>query len=151
MDHSEVSQILHQLGVQFNTLKSSDSFAAFEVPDFGSRIVWSLEKYEENNDDWNIVIVYPQHDMREVREKIIWALAQGGFFHYLREEYPNTFKKMLSGHSGEDWHKKIIKKRLDFFGNKPRYEYYKLLNQGYLKESSSAILSVDAGFYDIIY
>lgn len=149
--HDEISQILHQLGVRFNTLKATDDFAVFEVPEFGTRVVWSVEKYEDANEDWYMVVVYPQHDMREVRGNIIWTLAKGGFFNYLRSEYPNTFKQMLAGRSGEDWHQKIIKKRLEFFGNKPKYKYYRDMNLDYLRESSTIVMSLDPGFYDIIY
>lgn len=149
--HDEVSQILHQLGVGFRTLRASDDFAVFEMPDFGARVIWSIEGYNEENEDWNILVVYPQHDVRVVRENIIWLLARGGFFHYLRSEYPNTFKQMLAGRSGEDWHKKIIKNRLAFFGDKPKYKYFKELNKAYLQEPSTVIGSLDPGFYDIIY
>jgi len=150
MEHEDVSQMLHQLGVDFNTLKATDGLAIFEVTKFGLRVIWSLEKYEENSDDWNILIVYPIHEQREVREKIIWALAEGGFFHYLRTNYPNTFNKMLAGREGEDWHSRIVKKRLEKFGDKSKYNYFKELNEDYLRESSMAVLSFDAGFYDII-
>jgi hypothetical protein len=150
MESDEITQMLHQLGVSFNKLKSTNEFVLFEVPEFGLRVIWSLVKYEEENDEWNVVIVYPQHEQREVREKIIWALGRGGFFHYLRVNYPNTFNKMLAGREGEDWHRKIIKKRLEEFGNKPKYNYYRDLNEQGLRESSMIILSMDPGFYDFI-
>jgi len=150
MEHDDVSQMLYQLGVDFNILKATDEFALFEVPEFGLRVIWSLTKYEENNDEWNIVIVYPIHEQKDVRERIIWALAKGGFFHYLRHNYPNTFNKMLAGREGEDWHRKIINKRLALFGKKPKYAYFKELNGEGLVESSMAVLSLDPGFYDFI-
>lgn len=149
--HDDVSQILNQLGVGFNTVRSRDDFAVFEVPDYGARIIWSIEGYEEDSEEWNVLVIYPQHNPREVREKIIWLLAKGGFFHFLRLEYPNTFKQMLAGRSGEDWHQKIIKKRLEFFGNKPKYKYFREMNLDYLRESSTVVLSLDPGFYDIVY
>lgn len=149
MEYDDVSQMLYQLGVDFNTLKATDDMAVFEVAEFGLRIIWSLEKYEDSsNDDWKIVIVYPIEEQRKVREKIIWALAEGGFFHYLRTEYPNTFNKMLAGREGEDWHTKIIKKRLEKFGDKPKNNYFRTLNEDYLKESSMFVLTIDPGFYD---
>ena len=150
MEHDDVSQMLHQLGVDFNTLKVTDEFAIFEVPKFGLRVVWSLVKYEENNDEWTVVVVYPIHTQADVRDRIMWALARGGFFHYLRHNYPNTFNKMLAGREGEDWHRKIIKKRLKSFGDNPKYAYFKALNEEGLIESSMAILSIDPGFYDFI-
>lgn len=150
-NYDDVLQILKQLNVHINTLKTTNDFAVFEIPDFGIRVVWSLEKYEEIKEDWTTVVVYPQHTSREVRETIMWALAKNGFFHYLRMEYPNTFKQMLSGRSGEDWHKKIITKRLEFFGDKPKYKYFKDLNSAYLRESFALILSLDPGFYDMLY
>ena len=151
IEQDEISQILHQLGVEFNLTRSSDELAVFDIPQFGTRVIYSVPYLESDEDDWYVVIAFPKHDVREVRENIIWAMAKGGFFNYLRTEYPNTFKQMLAGRSGEDWHQKIIKKRLEFFGDKPKYQYYRELNETYLRESSMAILSVDEGFYDIIY
>jgi len=151
MDHEDVSQMLHQLGVDFTTRKATDEFALFEVPMFGVKVIWALTKYEEDNDDWTIVIVYPTHDQRDVRERVIWALAKGGFFHYLRFHYPNTFSKMLAGREGEDWHRKIINKRLELFANKPKYNYFISLNKDYLRESSMFLLSADPGFYDFMF
>jgi len=150
MEPDDIAQMLNQLGVDFNILKSTKEFALFEIQEFGLRVIWSLEKYEEKNDEWNIVIVYPQHSQRLVRERVIWGLAKGGFFHYLRTNYPNTFNKMLAGREGEDWHRKIINKRLDEFEAKPKYNYYRDLNEQALNESSMIILSIDQGFYDFI-
>lgn len=150
MESDDIAQMLNQLGVDFDRLKSTNEFVLFEVPEFGLRVIWSLEKYEEDNDEWNVVIVYPQHSQRDVREKVMWNLAKGGFFHHLRVNYPNTFNKMLAGREGEDWHRKIIKKRLEEFGDKPKYNYYRDLNEQGLRESSMVILSMDPGFYDFV-
>jgi len=150
MEHDDVFQMLHQLGVEFNVVKSNIDISIFEVPKFGLKVVWAATKYEEDNDDWNVVIIYPIHDQREVRENIIWSLAKGGFFHYLRNTYPNTFSQMLAGRSGEDWHKKILTKRLEKFGDKPKYNYFAELNHAYMDESSMSIISIDQGFYDFV-
>jgi len=151
MEYDNVVQILHQLGVDFRPLKVTDDIAIYEVPQFGTKVVWSLVKYEDTDVEWNVVVVYPQHTVKDVRDDILWSLAKGGFFNYLRNKYPNTFKQMLAGRSGEDWHQKIIKKRLEFFGDKPKYNYFKELNTDYLRESSSVIMSVDESFYDVVY
>jgi len=150
IEQNDVAQILHRLGVDFVQKKSGNEFAVYEVPMFGLKAIWTLTKYEESSDDWNIVIIYPYDALALVRENIMWELAKGGFFHYLRTNYPNTFHRMLAGREGEDWHRKIINKRLELFGNKPKYNYFRALNKEGAPVSSSQILSVEPGFYDFL-
>jgi len=150
IDHDDVEHILHQLGVDFSQKLSGNEFAVFEVLDFGVKVVWSLTKYEEMSNDWNVVIVYPYSELSIVREEIIWELAKGGFFHFLRTNFPNTFNKMLAGRSGEDWHRKIINKRLELYGTKKMYNYYRLMNKDKMNVPFAQILSIDPGFYDFI-
>jgi hypothetical protein len=150
IDHDDITQMLYRLGVDFNQKKATDEFAVYEVPMFGLKIIWSATKYEEISNEWNIIIVYPHEELKKAREEIIWELARGGFFHYLRTNFPNTFNQMLSGRTGEDWHNKIIKKRLDTYGNKPKYNYYRNLNKEGLNVPFSNVLSVEPSFYDII-
>jgi len=150
MEREDIPQILYQMGVGFNTERESDDFAVYLVHDFGLKIIWSLTKYDYPGNDWRVVLVYPIHKLSESREDIIWGLAEGGFFHYLRTTFPNTFNKMLAGREGEDWHRKIITKRLEKFGDKPKYEYYRELNKDGLRESSMALMSLDPGFFDFL-
>jgi hypothetical protein len=150
IDYDDVALILRRLGVDFIQKKSTNEFAVYEVPMFGLKVIWSATKYEELSIEWNIIIIYPHDDTNMVRENIIWELARGGFFHYLRTTFPNTFNQMLSGRQGADWHNKIINKRLETYGNKPKYNYYRNLNKDGLKIPFSNILSVEPGFYDVI-
>lgn len=150
MEREDIPQILYQLGVDFNTERDSDEFSIYLVPDFGLKVIWSMTKYDYPSDDWRVVMVYSIHSMKEARENIIWGLAKGGFFHYLRNQFPNTFNKMLAGREGEDWHSKIIKKRLESYGDKPKYNYFRELNRYGLQESSMVNMSLDPGFYDFL-
>jgi hypothetical protein len=150
IEHNDIAQILHRIGVDFIQKKASDEFAVFEIPMFGVKVIWSLTKYEEKSDDWNVLIVYPYEDMSAVRDNIMWDLARGGFFHYLRTNFPSTFQQMLAGRTGEDWHRKITKKRMEIYGSKPKYAYYRSLNKEGSPMSSSQILSVEPGFYDLM-
>lgn len=150
IDKEDIEQILYQLGVGFNIERDTNEFASFLVEEFGLKVVWSLPYFYEQEDDWNVIVVKPTQMLNEVRENIIWGLAEGGFFHYLRMNFPNTFYKMLAGREGEDWHKKIINRRLAKYGDRPEYNYHKQLNKDALPESSTMLLSMDPGFYDII-
>jgi len=150
LDHQDVAGMLARMNVPFKLAKASTDTATFEVNLFGVRIVWHVGNVVSKDDGWRYVFVKPEDDLRKTRMDIVWELARSGYFHYLRMNYPNTFKAMLAGHGGEDWHRIIIAKRLESYGNNPKFGYLKMLNQDALKQPSTAVLSMDPGFYDFL-
>ncbi|MFA7247691.1 MAG: hypothetical protein WC169_11015 [Dehalococcoidia bacterium] len=150
LEINDVTQILYQLQVGFSQRASGNDSAVFEIRDFGLKLIWSTAKGYDVANDWNVLTINPEDKLPHVREEILWELAKGGFFHHLRTNFPNTFKQMLSGRSGEDWHNKIIKKRLELYGIKKRYNYHRTLNQEMLNVPFAQVLSIDPGFYDFL-
>ena len=150
LEKDDIPDILRYWGVEYKSVKMTDDLAIYEVPLFGVRVIWSVSKYEASSTDWNSVVAYPLDEVRDVRERIVWALAKCGFFYYLRSMHPSTFKKMLAGREGEDWHRKIIKKRLEGYGTDPKYRFLRELNEDKLNQSSIVILGNDPGFYDFV-
>ena len=150
MEREDVEQILAHMGVVFNEEGGNSDFSIFFVPQFGLKVIWSLMQYADPRKDWRTVIIYPTHMLNEAREEILWGLWKGGYGHYLRMNLPNTFNRLLAGREGEDWHQKIIKKRLEIFGKDPKHNYWRELNREGLRESSMVMLSLDPGFYDFM-
>jgi len=150
LDHVDVSSILARMNIMFRLIKASADIATFEIPMFGIKVIWHMGNVPYKDDGWRYVFIKPEDEMKKIRMSIVWEMARSGYFHYLRMNYPNTFKQMLAGHGGEDWHRIIITKRLEIYGNNPKYSYLKLLNQDALKQPSTAVLAMDPGFYDFL-
>ena len=91
--------------------------------------------------------IKPDDILEEKRMEVIWELMKSGYMHYLRTEIPRTFKELIIS---KGWDKKIINKRLELYGDDPKYNYWRELNKWALKESSTYVLSVDPGFFDFL-
>lgn len=150
LDHEDIAGMLARMNIPFKLARASADTATFEIGLFGIRVVWHVGNVASKDDGWRYVFIKPEEDVRKARMDIVWELARGGYFHYLRMNYPNTFKQMLAGRGGEDWHRIIISKRLESYGNNPKYSYVKALNQDALKQPSTFVLAMDPGFYDFL-
>ena len=146
----EVLQIMNTLLFQFNIGYDRHDYGGssiFTVPVFGAKIVY-LDGQEFDNkilNGWNIVYIHPDFDIRKSKERIVWCLVQGGFFHYLRNNYNKTFQYMMSQ---EGWGKLLIQERLKRYKEVPRYVYFAELNKDALRAAETWVLSQDNGFFD---
>ena len=146
---NDIEQMVYLFGVEFDTT-TVESTTIFEIPMFGTKIYFiesdaALTPVMERG--WRIVSVRPNNSFEEKKMEIFWELMKSGYIHYLRTEVPRTFKAMIAQ---QGWDKKIIKKRLEIYGNDPKYNYWRNLNQWALKEASTYVLSMDPGFFDFL-
>ena len=146
---NDIEQMVYLFGVEFNTT-TAKSTTIFEIPMFGTKIYFiesdaALTPVMERG--WRIVSVRPNNSFEEKKMEIFWELMKSGYIHYLRTEVPRTFKAMIAQ---QGWDKKIIEKRLEIYGNDPKYNYWRNLNQWALKEASTYVLSMDPGFFDFL-
>lgn len=143
-----VNMLLFQFNVKYERRDHGDS-SIFTVPHFGVKVVY-LDGQEFDNkilDGWYVVYVHPDYEVTKAKEKIVWGLVKGGYFHYLRNNYKKTFHYMLSN---EGWGKKLIQERLSRFKDLPKYAYFIDLNKDALKATETWLLSQDPGFFDAI-
>lgn len=146
----EVLQIVNTLLFQFNVQYDRHDYgnsSIFTVPKFGVKIIY-LDGQEFDKkilDGWNIVYVHPDFDVIKSKERIVWVLVQGGYFHYLRNKYKKTFHYMLSN---EGWGRLIIQERLKRYRELPKYVYFNELNKDALQAAETWVLSQDSGFFD---
>lgn len=98
-------------------------------------------------DGWRTVFFGIEDNVNDKRKELLWLLAQGGYFRWLRMTFSNQFRDILLNNnlSGE-----IINRRLEFYGDKPKYKFLKQTNEKAKTTSVSYILSVDPGFFDYI-
>jgi hypothetical protein len=100
-----------------------------------------------SDDSWRIITVRSNDSFEEKKMEVIWELMRSGYFSYLRSERPRTFKEMIVQ---QGWHRKIIEKRLELYGDCPKHNYLRDLNRWAAKQSSGYLLSTDPGFFDYL-
>ena len=150
MNVEEVVQMLFVLVSQFNISYKQQNIgksAIFEIQKFGVKIVY-LDGQEFDKrvlDGWYVAWIHPDYDLKEAREKIVWALVRGGYFHYLRTAYKKTFGSMISS---QGWDRLLIEYRMKLFKNEPKYAYQREINEDAIKMSPSYLMSLDPGFFD---
>jgi len=146
----EVLQIVNTLLFQFNVGYDIHNYAnssIFTVPMFGVKIIY-LDGQEFDKkilDGWYLVYIHPDFDVKKSKERIVWGLVQGGFFHYLRNNYKKTFHYMISQ---EGWGKLLIQERLKRYKELPKYAYFGELNKDALRVAETWVMSQDPGFFD---
>lgn len=152
MDVDEILQIINVLLFQFNISYDKHDYgdsSIFTVTQFGLKIVYLDGQLFDNKilDGWHVVYIHPDYDVIKTKEKIVWGLVKGGYFHYLRNNYKKTFHHMISQ---EGWGKRIIQERLRRYKELPKYVYFGELNKDALRTSETWVLSQDQGFFDFI-
>jgi len=148
----EVMQIMNVLLFQFNVEYDRYNYgdsSIFTVAKFGTKIVYLDGQEFENKilDGWNVVYVHPDYDVVKSKERIVWGLVKGGYFHYLRNNYKKTFRHMISN---EGWGKRLIQERMRRYREDPKYAYYGELNKDALRASETWVMSQDPGFFDAV-
>lgn len=146
---NDIDQMLHLFGVEFEVVGAGD--VVYKVPMFGVQIIFSPSglspKSTHSIKGWRVVGISSKDDFEEKKMEVMWELMRSGYMHYLRTEFSNTFKQMINFHN---WDKKIVKKRLELYGDDPKYNYLRDLNQWALKQSAGYLLSTDMGFFDFL-
>ena len=140
--------LLSHYNVEFNIVNAGDS-RIFEVSKFGVKIVY-LDGHlfdDKTLKDWHVSYVHPDYDIAKSRKVIIFGLMNGGYFHYLRTNYKNTFGRLITF---EGFDRILNEERKRVYKDKPKYNYMKEIMKKAEKEGSTYTLSIDPGFFDWI-
>jgi hypothetical protein len=143
-----VFALLNQYGI-VNKKQVIETNIIYEVPQFGTKIAFMDGQHFDKKllDGWHVAYVFPDFDFIEARDKVIWTLVKGGYFHYLRNNFKNTFNRML--HS-EGWDKALVDHRKKSYKDLPKFAYWKDLNSKLGGVTYNYAMSIDPGFFDII-
>jgi len=146
--HQMLFNMLSLYNIEFSMVNAGDS-RIFEVPKFGVKIIYLDGQLFDKKvlKDWHIAYVHPDYTIPRAKDAIIWGLVKGGYFHYLRHNYKNTFNKMMAF---EGWDKMMYKERDRVYKDKPKYNYIRELMKKVEQEGPMYTLSVDPGFFDFI-
>lgn len=145
-DIVDVEQMVRLFNLDFNRVDQGDG-AIFVIEMFGVQVVFNAPHAKLNTKDWWTVIINPDDNLEEKRYEVLWELVRGGYFHYLRTEYPNTYKKMFSMFN---YDKRLVDERLRVYGSKPKYNYFRELNTALKGRAANFVMATDPGFYDFL-
>ena len=149
----DIETVLYSLLTQFKVGYSIEGYSngnMIKVGGFGLKILFVTGAEFENKvlKDWRIVWVYPDFTLDEAKDKIIWGLVKGGYFHYLRMNYKRTFDQMFYF---QNWGNRLAKYRKKIYKDLPKYNYLRELNNDAMGSPTSYVLSIDPGFYDWVF
>jgi len=146
---NDIDQMLALFGVECEVVEAGD--IVYKVPMFGIQIIFSPSglspKSTQSGKGWRVIGISSTSNFEEKKMEVMWELMRSGYMCYLRTEHSNTFKQMINFHN---WDRKIIERRLELYGDDPKYNYLRDLNKWALKQSASYLLSIDPGFFDFL-
>lgn len=146
MDTQDVEQMVRSFNVNFNRVNYEDG-ALFVIEEFGVQVIFNAPSLKYDAKKWWVTIIELTDDLEDKRMEVLWNMVRGGYFHYLRSEYPNTYRKMFSMFN---YDKRLIDERLRIYGDKPKYNYFRQLNVGAKNRAANFIMATDPGFYDFL-
>lgn len=103
------------------------------------------DQVKQSYPDWRVIYITTFDNMLEKKEEVIWKLMEGGYMRWVRTTYPRPFNELVVM---QEFGKKIIKRRLEIYKNKPRYNFLVEDNEDAINYPATTILSWDPGFYD---
>jgi hypothetical protein len=158
-----MEELEDQIKIVLDTLRVSsrkislikDVSFQFVIDDFGviisgiNRADYKLvkEAVEGQFPGWRDIYFTTFDEVNQIKEDIIWELMKGGYMRWVRFTFPRQFNNLIAM---EGFGKKIIKKRLEIYGDKPKYRFFVSDNEAALVDADSYILSIDPGFYDMM-
>lgn len=148
----ELDNIVFVLLNQFNIQTKKqviETNVVYEVPQFGTKIIFMDGQHFDKKfvEGWHVAYIFPDFDSAEARNKIVWALVKGGYFHYLRNHFKNTFNHML--HS-EGWDRALVEHRKKSYKDVPKFAYWRDLNNKLGDVTFNYTLSIDPSFFDTV-
>lgn len=144
-----VNNLLFNYNVKYDVREVGDS-SIFTIEKFGTKVVFmdGQEFSDKELEGWNVGYVHPDYEIKKAVEKVFLALMRGGYIHYLRMNYPRTFKSIMTF---EGWDKIIRDRRKEIYSKYPKYNYWLELNQLADMVPTTEAIAKDPSIYDILF
>jgi len=98
----------------------------------------------ESYPNYRYVYVSTYDNLIEKRDEIVWALMEGGFMTYIRENFPRQFNRLIADGFGA----KIIRERLRRWADRPMYKFFIDENIKAKDVPTTMVLSMEPAFFD---
>jgi len=99
---------------------------------------------KEHHPDYRYVYVSTYDDLIAKRDEIIWALMEGGFMTYIRQNFPRQFQQLVTDGFGN----KIIRERLRRWADKPMFRFFIEENVKARDIPVTMVLATEPAFFD---
>lgn len=149
----EIGAMLHSFMVDKKKLYLVPGVSVqFVVPQFGliisgiNRADYKMVLDAVNRDyaDWRQVYITTFDKMEEVKYEVLWELMRSGYMFWLQQEHPRPFNRLIVEGFGD----RIIKKRLELYGTKPKYNFLRELDTWAKDMAKTYVLSMYPGFFN---
>jgi len=129
------NEIKSLYGVPFRKLRRGTETVAIDIHNYG--ILVTSDSSLMNNKMHCVQVESHKLDNRQYCNTIIaqvfWFLIEAGYLHELRNDRPGFFRMLIMENG---WAKKIIDKRLERWGDLPKYQNLVRINKEYLDNLS---------------
>ena len=132
--------VVPDVSVQFISEDFGTIISVINRADYG----YINKTVREQYPDFRYVYISTYDNLIEKRDEIIWALMQGGFMIYIRQNFPRQFQQLVT----EGFGVKIIKERLRRWADKPMYTFLISENEKAKVVPTTMILATEPAFFD---
>ena len=132
--------VVPDVSVQFKSDDFGTIVSVIQRSDYG----FINESVRREFPDYRYVYVSTFDSLIEKRDEIIWALMEGGFMTYIRQNFPRQFQQLITDGFGN----KIIRERLRRWADKPMYKFFIDENTEAINVPVTMILSNNPAFFD---
>jgi hypothetical protein len=132
--------VVPEVSVQFRSDEFGTIISVIERADYS----YVHKTLQEQYTNYRYVYVSTYDNLIEKRDEIIWALMQGGFMIYIRQNYPRQFQRLIADNFGA----KIIRERLRRWDEEPKFKFLIEENLRALDLPTTMVLATEPGFYD---
>lgn len=146
----EVKSFLKSLRIRYKEQHLDTPDYAIVVPLFGIKFRFGGEA-AASDEGWKVFYIDKKKLIKEpayFREDVIWYLIERGYMSYLRDINKRLFATIIDQ---QGWGLRIIKKRLEFYKDKPEYTFRRIKNEEMYKFPMPRIISSFSGFFDFLY
>jgi hypothetical protein len=151
----EIEIMLKALKVQHQTMHLLKNVATqFVCDDFGLIVIAVPDQqdvsyvrgYVDNKlKGYRLFVITDFSDTLDIRQNLVWALMEGGYIKYIRQNFPRQFNDLITM---QNYGNKIIDERLKRWNNCPKNLFFINENMRARRVASTMILSIDPGFFD---
>jgi hypothetical protein len=132
--------VVPEVSVQFRSDEFGTIISVIERADYS----YVHKTLQEQYTNYRYVYVSTYDNLIEKRDEIIWALMQGGFMIYIRQNYPRQFQRLIADNFGA----KIIRERLRRWDEEPKFKFLIEESLRALDLPTTMVLATEPGFYD---
>ena len=149
-----IFNLLKSLRIRYKELNVEDKNYHLVVEDFGIVVRFNLAQPMSSYGGWDLLDFSPEayeDNSMEFVENFMWLLIAKGYLAYLRNGESGDsrmFKQILIDNG---WADKIMRKRLELYGNEPRHNFMIEFNKRMMELPINYVVMHYPSFFDYLW